>query len=72
MPVRTKPDAGLVHSTAIHRKDPANIHGGRVCGCGVMDVEIPWLKRFEEEPQEDPDELELIDYETMLEELEFR
>ena len=37
-----------------------------------MDVEIPWLKRFEEEPQEDPDEMELVDYETMLEELEFR
>ena len=37
-----------------------------------MDVEIPWLKRFDEKPQEEPDEIELVDYETMLEELEFR
>ena len=33
--------------------------------------DIPWLKRFEEEPQEKPDEMEEIDYVTMLEELEF-
>ena len=37
-----------------------------------MDVEIPWLKRFEEEPKDEPDEIEQVDYETMLEELEFR
>jgi len=37
-----------------------------------MDVEIPWLKRFEEKPDKEPDEIEQVDYETMLEELEFR
>ena len=37
-----------------------------------MDVEIPWLKRLEEKPLEEPDEIEQVDYETMLEELEFR
>lgn len=35
----------------------------------MMDVEIPWLKRFDEEPQEEePD----VDYEVMLMELEFK
>jgi len=37
-----------------------------------MDIEIPWLKRFEEERDDKPDEIEAIDYETMLEELEYR
>ena len=36
-----------------------------------MDVEIPWLERLNEK-REEPDEIEEIDYETMLEELEFR
>ena len=38
-----------------------------------MIPDIPWLKRFEE-PQEQPDDdqLEQIDFRTMLEELEFR
>ena len=38
----------------------------------AMDIEIPWLKRFEEERDDKPDEIEVIDYETMLEELEYR
>ncbi len=37
-----------------------------------MDVEIPWLKRFDEKSDKEPDEIEQVDYETMLEELEFR
>lgn len=39
-----------------------------------MDVEIPWLKRFDEKPSEEPDNdtMEQIDYEVMLEELDFR
>ena len=37
-----------------------------------MDIEIPWLNRFEEEPEKKPDAMEEVDYETMLEELEFR
>ena len=37
-----------------------------------MDVEIPWLKRFDEKPQEKPDEDEQIDYEVMLMENEYR
>ena len=43
-----------------------------------MDEEkIPWLKRFDEEPQEssedtEEDKVKQIDYITMLEELEFR
>ena len=32
--------------------------------------EIPWLRRFEEEPKDEPDEQ--IDYEVMLMELEYR
>lgn len=35
--------------------------------------EIPWLKRFDEEKaDEDSDKMEKVDYEVMLEELEFR
>ncbi len=35
--------------------------------------EIPWLNRFDKEnPEEEPETLEKIDYEVMLEELEFR
>ncbi len=35
--------------------------------------EIPWLKRFDEEKtDEDSDNMEKVDYEVMLEELEFR
>ena len=35
----------------------------------AMEPEIPWLKRFEDKPQEEePD----VDYEVMLEELEYR
>ena len=35
--------------------------------------EIPWLKRFDEKkPDEDSDTMEKVDYEVMLEELEFR
>jgi len=37
----------------------------------AMDPEIPWLKRFEE-LHEPNDNMEEVDYETMLEELEFR
>ena len=36
-----------------------------------MEIEIPWLDRLKEK-REEPDEIELVDYETMLEELEFR
>lgn len=35
--------------------------------------EIPWLKRFDEErTDEEPETMEKVDYEVMLEELEFR
>lgn len=37
--------------------------------------EIPWLKRFDEERErtdEEPETMEKVDYEVMLEELEFR
>ena len=34
--------------------------------------EIPWLRRFDEPPKEEPDLDELIDYEVMLMELEYR
>ena len=37
--------------------------------------EIPWLKRFDEEKEKtdkDSDTMEKVDYEVMLEELEFR
>ena len=35
--------------------------------------EIPWLKRFDEEkPEESAETMEKVDYEVMLEELEFR
>ena len=37
----------------------------------AMDIEIPWLERLDEK-REKPDEIEEIDYVTMLEELEFR
>ena len=30
----------------------------------MMDVEIPWLKRFDEKPKEEPDDQ--TDYEVML------
>ena len=36
-----------------------------------MDIEIPWLERLDEK-REKPDAMEEVDYETMLEELEFR
>ena len=36
-----------------------------------MDIEIPWLERLDEK-REKPDEIEEIDYVTLLEELEFR
>jgi len=35
-------------------------------------LEIPWLKRFDKKPPEEPDKMEQVDYEVMLEELEFR
>ena len=39
----------------------------------VLEVDIPWLKRFDEpKPEEPDDELEQVDYEVMLQELEFR
>ena len=39
----------------------------------VVDLDIPWLKRLDDKPDEpDEDELERIEYETKLEELEFR
>lgn len=34
--------------------------------------EIPWLNRFDTEKLEESDTLEEVDYEVMLEELEFR
>jgi hypothetical protein len=34
--------------------------------------EIPWLKRFDEPPKEEPEATEQIDYEVMLMELEYR
>ena len=39
-----------------------------------MDLEIPWLKWFDEKPTKDPDDdkMEQVDYEVMLEELEFK
>ena len=38
-----------------------------------MMPEIPWLNRFDKEnSEEEPETLEKIDYEVMLEELEFR
>ena len=38
----------------------------------LMMPEIPWLKRFDEKPQEEPDTMEQIDYVTMLEKNEYR
>ena len=36
-------------------------------------LDIPWLKRLETKPEPQPDEdMERVDYEVMLEELEFR
>lgn len=37
-----------------------------------MVPEIPWLKRFDEEPKDEPETTEQIDYEVMLMELEYR
>ena len=39
-----------------------------------MDLEIPWLKWLDEKQPKKPDEerMEEVDYEVMLEELEFR
>lgn len=37
-----------------------------------MIPEIPWLERFDEKSQPDQTEMERVDYEVMLEELEFR
>lgn len=37
----------------------------------MVEVEIPWIKRLEEKAEK-PDEIEDVDYEVMLEELEFR
>ncbi len=37
-----------------------------------MDEQCPWLKRFDEKRPEEPDTMENVDYEVMLEELEFK
>ena len=49
------------------KKEPGQRRAG---GSGMDETQLPWLKRFEE-PHE-PDDDEQIDYEVMLEELEFR
>ncbi len=37
-----------------------------------MVPDIPWLKRIDEPPKEEPETIEQIDYEVMLMELEYR